>query len=334
VYVARPVRICLDTAILLDRADGKWSPELVERFDDAVIRSAAYVVITVSHLWDIHASASPAGRERAIAAIEKMPNLRGVVVSPPQVEDPRIDAAMTGQSVEEVAPDIALGEVPDLAEVVAETAPGFFALAGAGAGMAEGGNISRQASGPEGDEAVVAEFFRRLVSGESVTDFLKTLNMNDESMRAAIAQLATLEPMAEQWRPVVQKELDRVGGDPRTLVRVLRKTRGSPADVGWSSTEKGEQRWYETARRYGPGMYVSRRLSKIRASNPRRNIKPSDLADVDLVTYLPYMDFATVDKENHAAVQQVLGELLPPATVRLYRNGDFAELVDAVEACL
>jgi hypothetical protein len=335
--VARQPRIYLDTAILLDRADGKLPKELVDRFDAAVRRCDAQTVITVSHLWDIHASANAEARERAIATIERMPNLRGVVVEPARNEEPRVDAAMSNLQVEDAAPDIVLGEVPDLKAVVADGEDGFFALASAGAGMAEGRNISRRAptsrrsASWDGTEAIIVDFIRRFVDGENPSDIVNRYSLDDEAAKSTAAFLDTLRPIEEKGRRILREALAHEGGDAANLVRVLRRTRGSPAHMGWSSTEKGEHRWYEAAKLYGPGIYVSRKLSKLRASDPARNMKSSDLADGDHVTHLPYMDFATVDKENYAAVDRLLRELIPPSSVKLYRNGDFRVLVEDLE---
>jgi hypothetical protein len=335
--VARPPRIYLDTAILLDRADGKLPTELVDRFDAAVRRSDAQTVITVSHLWDIHASANAEARHRTIASIERMPNLRGVVVEPARIEGPRIDAAMSHLPIEDPAPDIVLGEMPDLKAVVADGENGFFALASAGAGMAEGRNISRRAPTSPGSatskdtEAIMVDFIRRFVEGESPNDIAKSYSFGGEAAKSTAAFLDALRPIEEKGRRILREALAHEGGDAANLVKVLLRTRGSPAHMGWSSTEKGEHRWYEAAKRYGPGMYVSRRLSKLRASDPARNMKSSDLADGDHVTHLPYMDLATVDNENHGAVDRLLRELIPPSSVKLYRNGEFRSLVEDLE---
>jgi hypothetical protein len=330
--MTKPLRLYLDTAILIDRADGRIDPELARRLDSAVLRKHAQVVVSVAHFWDIHASLSDVDRARAVATIGELPNLRRVVVPPSKIEAPRIESAMRGEPFDSETPDIVLGLVEDLPGIIQETRNGFVALAQMGSGMAEAGNTARVASSGGRASPTAEEFFRRLIGGESPIELLKTIGLDEARVRELVSQVSNLGPLMSVATEAVRKEIATVDGDPTILFRELKRRRGSPASLSWSSVRGGDQRWLDTAKRYGHGLYLSKRLSQMRAGDPQRQIKKSDLADLDHAVYLPYMDLATVDRENYGAIQGALQEVQPSRPVRVFKNGRLGDLLDALEA--
>lgn len=328
----RPVRVYLDTGNILDRADGRIDPALLRRLDETVSRLDAHTVVSLAHFWDVNASESESDRARAIATISSLKNLRGVVVTPSQIETPRLDAAMRGLRVEAEEIDIKVEPIHDLAAVLADRRPQFEILAKVGAGMASAENIARPSGRPKPKNPATDALFERLVNGEKLSDLVKGMGLGQEQLKAFEPFLPLLDATLPMGMPRLRAGMMSEGGAPNTYARTMRRTGGSPASIQWSSVRGGEDSLRDAARRYAPGAYLSARLSQDRASNFKRQSDQSDQADLAHIAYLPYMDFATVDRANHGLINQSLGELQPRPGVRLFRNSQLSDLVEALEA--
>ncbi len=138
----------------------------------------------------------------------------------------------------------------------------------------------------------------------------------------------------------LQTAISEHGGDNTHLAKFLvRHSQRRPVSLGVVALPGGEGAWLALAPQIAPGLYLRTMLEQAKEGDRKRMPHPSDLADATHVEHVPYVDAATVDKDNYARMQQLLKA---PRTIELrdarwpragvaFPNGRLDKLMELIE---
>jgi hypothetical protein len=314
IIVSEWPRLYLDTGDLLAIADGKADAEIVERLIASCGERGVLLVVSRAHFQDV-AAVDQATRDRFSSVLERF-RWRTVVMKGPEdleaVATERIDIGL------ELAPNIR--ELND----ASVTAAGMQRLRAFQQDIFEAFDASQQVrvrasrspslrakalgvmclvslvhGSPQGDLATIFEIHRR-EHGFDVEDWEQA------------AVVAEIEPMAEVLASVL--EMPDLPEDWRLLALLHLK----------ASVNGG----FETST---PGQSLATRLTGGFVRNVGRRPQRSDVVDMAHVSHLPYVDVATCDRAAFAVINQHLRRVNCPRQVKLFRNGLWSEVLEAVE---
>lgn len=133
----------------------------------------------------------------------------------------------------------------------------------------------------------------------------------------------------------MMNDMKRLGGTDDTWLRTVRRASKVPtAAMAWAAVPGGDAKWHEHAPREAPGLYLQNvapfRRIRDRAARPR----DSDWADDQHLSFLPYVDIATVDGAVHSRISPTLDIIRKKDGFRrlgrILKNGDRDALAAAL----
>lgn len=305
-------RLYLDTAELLDIADGTVGQQVLSGLIEEMALRRVILLLSVEHLQDALPRRSADAASRLADVVERFP-YRAVVLQEPHEIEPWTDD--TG--------DIAIAMVGNIREIVTApaAAPVLARLTFAQDRLhaaTHGAQQTRVATVLPRDTGTLAlDCLVRLVRGRhglTADDVMAAYeherqdSLDAQTRSAVVAQLA---PWADLLR-----ELDRVFElTPERRLEIL---------VGMRDTLDSQ------IHSKSPGLFLAARLATCLAANVARRVLRSDSVDAMHVRYFPYVDVATCDRQVYGCIERHLQAVRGPRRLVLCRNGRLSEVLGAL----
>jgi hypothetical protein len=306
-------RLYLDTGDIIDIADDRVDPVLVENLTSASYERGVILVVSIAHFQDILQVDQPS-RDRISTALERF-RLRAFVMQGP----PEVEFAAGG------AVDIDLNIAGNIRELndASKSASSLRTL---------------QAAQDSLHRAFVGYQQARARQPRQVSTQAANLGMQVliSLVRGWLAEDA--ETVLEYWRLQDGLELDDWERDAlleqiRPFAKLLSEIQRMPdLPESWRTVVLDALRASvnHSSETPTPGHYVSGQLNGANMMNITRGPKASDILDVSHVAHLPYVDIATCDRAAFAAVSRRLRRIRCPRTVQLFRNRHLSDVLEAV----
>lgn len=345
--IAKAPRLYLDTALLIDLANGTWEPRYVDRLFGSVRDTGAVLVFGPGHMLDLHRGSDRATRARVFSLIDRFPAVATIKRAPLREDQRRLDAIAGRPEGEErrdwTPADLVLEEcvrpiLQDLERGGYEESAWMETSAQAEGLSVAGTGFRTLVGSGKLDPAALSVFetvFAMEVRGEDgvshlmgrLPAFVRELpEVQESEARLRRLHLAASPFLATVLRPLIEQ----LEGTPEQFSRRSRpETSGIP--VGWLAIPNGETRWLSEASRFAPGLFLRAMLIQHRNHDRNRPPKPSDNADEQHVAVVPYMDVVTTDREVFSIVRRFLGKAKTVRRARMFRNGDRAGLLGEIE---
>lgn len=302
------IRLYLDTAVILDIADGTLPRAEIEALHAAMVEHSAGLVLSLGHLWDLRSGrgVDRATEQRWCNAIEGFSSVWMVRSSPLKLEEEALLLAEqqrpTGRDAPMPADLLSLAPV-DSAEDLLRSLPWQI------------GPVLRMA----GPMMAVAETLSRRADSKSTRQLLFGLEKFPRTARA-------LDWMTRHT----------LGLPIETFVRQMNKKNAvglSSAPVRAITFRGGFEAWLAVAREVAPGQYLHVMLTRRKQQDLKRVPLGSDLADgYSHAAVLPYVDTATVDATNFAVLDIEAKKARCPRLLRLLKNPGQKSLAPIVAA--
>lgn len=337
------MRLYLDTGALALIADGDASPPGIQRLLDSVRRNGAVLLISVGHLIDIARSGDEPTQARMAAAIDAFPFKAAVIRRPQDHERAGHEAALAGDT-SVVAPDprsLPLRPFASWADFLRQEGIGpeqLRQMAEPFSMFGQAKNLSFEARSGQAEPAemktMMPDILSAMVQASSPEDLIERLAHIFPDPSVVQAQTAALWPLLEasrvQLAPVAAEKGVSVDD---LLLKLWKRPEALGADMAGIGVKGGYDRWMEVARNVAPGTWLSALLVQTNESNRRRRPGMGDPPDHEHVAHLPYVEAATVDVHNYAAMNTAVRRR-PGLSVRLLKNPtrDFAEVVEAMDS--
>jgi hypothetical protein len=305
-------RLYLDTAELLRIGDGRCARDEVDRLVAAMNERFVILVVSIEHLQDAIPRASADTAERLADTLERFRLRAFPVRSPSDVEpwqaeqgDILLRPMNAVRSV--LANDSNRSTIAHLASVqdLAHLANQVYQSARV---ASEGSLLSRK------DHEVFLGCLVSLARGTSV-DIDDTIDFWEEDLSHKLSA-ETRSQVRAHLVPVLilAAAIVRAKVDPDQLLREM--------TVGWDTNA-----WERS-----PGRYLTAQLASCRIRNFGRAPQVGDHLDGLHVSYIPYVDVATCDRQTFGCISSHLDKISVPRKAKLIRNGKLSEVIDAIEA--
>jgi hypothetical protein len=309
-------RLYLDTAELLDMADGRTDAGVVSALIREMERSSTLLVVSVEHAQDIMHGAAADTYERFLCALERFPN-RAVVTTAPHDIEPWEDKA------EDIVVELAdnTREIfshprarPFVKELVQEHAALFDVTVETKVNEAAVGSLSRSARG------LLLRCLVTLVRGWRGTDVATILAMWEGREPPSLSEdeRNSLLLLLAPWAELLAEFERRHHPSAAMRERMLDYFRNSFDDA---------------SHEYSPGMFLGGRLVRCLRRNTGRNPLRSDSVDGMHAQYFPYVDVATCDRQVFACLSKHVRDLRWPRALHLFRNGQLADVIALLATC-
>lgn len=306
-------RLYLDTGDILDIADGKTDPALVDTLISVMAERGVILVLSRSHFQDL-LRLDEASRSRVSTALERFRFLALVLDGPENTELGPVKKSDIGIQLASNIRDILGASV---------SAPQMQLLSHFQSRMhAVNAQIQRAreleprllsnsatdlmvrtfitlARGWRGNDAGSILSFWEHEEGQELRDWERSLI------------LAHLEPLGELLREVGEQ----FGFDEAQREHLLNAFKAT-----FDSSKQGGT----------PGQYLAGRLSGAQVRNLTRKPKLSDTVDKLHAMHFPYVDVATCDRSTFADAAKYLTTVSGPRSVRLFRNSQLRDVLDAL----
>lgn len=314
IIVSEWPRLYLDTGDLLAIADGKADADVVDRLIATCGERGVLLVVSRAHFQDV-AAVDQATRDRVSDVLERFRWRTVVMQGPEDLEALATEAVDIGLAL---APNIrdlndhsvtAVSMQRQLAfqqEVFEAFAASQQARVRAGRSPSQRAKtlgvmclISLVHGSPQGDLATIFEIHKREHGFDVEAWEQEAILAEIEPMAKFLASVQDMPDLPEDWRLLALLHL-KAGANTR----------------------------FETL---APGQYLSTRLNGGFVQNVGRRPLKSDVVDIAHVSHLPYVDVATCDRAAFAMINQHLSRVSCPRQVKLFRNGSWSEVLEAVE---
>ena len=305
-------RLYLDTADLLDIADGRASSTTVQDLFCTIAEKRWLVLFTVEHLVDVAAMGSADGGAQLGGIAEQFP-WRVIATKDPTDIEPWTESST----------DIELAFAPNIRELYAHPATGPV--------------VSRFTRLQ--DHARLAEEAARSVAAPGPRE---ARSAREIELRAAAMDALVRDCIPENVEKLVgdlNRDLERPLGK-RTLGRV--STRMREFALAWEQLDPLVQEdevgrdavwdWmiFSGDAQRAPGTNLAMRFFEERRKDSRRRPTRSDLIDGMHSFYFPYVDLATCDRYSHSILSRLISNTKGPRAPRLIRTGRLDEVVAAL----
>jgi hypothetical protein len=302
-------RLYLDTADLLDIADGKSDAAVVEELRHTIAARRIIVVFTTEHLIDMAAKGlREAGRELGTLA-ERFP-WRCVAAKEPTDIEP----------CEHAGSDITLQFAPNALELF--THPAASPVIGRFTALQDRAHAAGQAVQAIGGtkEPPLPKEAAKLYVQCSVTLIRGWLGNGIEDILNFWIQRDSLDLSAGA--------LQRVRTRLRTFSAAWAELREQIDEDGRGALLQGMAASQDPAR--SPGTHLATCLAAARTRDGRRKPLRSDVVDSMHAFYFPYVDVATCDRFTHATLEKTLPTVGGSRLPRLIRTGSLPDVVAAL----
>lgn len=315
--------VALDSGVLIDIADGTRPADDVNDIHDAMRDVGALLLVVPPHLSDLWPSTDTATRSRWQSAINAFPRKAVTLVLPAAAEKAALDAALAGCHLPPQEPDLIIEEVvifrlEDLVD--GETDRLLTTQGGFASRSAEAQQVGHDAARADGhdqrtnvDNEFVAKVVEDLLAGRDLASMLAPHALVPDDFQLLAANLPQLVS-------VLRSQIERHGGDARRAARALALGK-SVSDLSWAATKGGHERWLALAPDIAPGEYLAYELRRRRDADHTRKSRASDLADLEHVKVVPYVDLATLDRENWAVIEELVKKVRRRRQAHVVPNG-------------
>jgi hypothetical protein len=334
-------RLYLDTAFIADMADGASAPKVVARLRRALVGSNTVIVVSHAHLIDIARAEDPLTRARVVAFLDTFDCMVAPVIAPRDLEAAALDAVRTAAINELSADDMTFRPLTSVSNDLLAMSDDMHAYETVGGFMAQIADAERAAqAGPrldgqisKAERRMLASMIRRVLGGEPIERLVGELEESsgvqlDPEMRALLVQV--VGPQMAASLPAFMKSLGEAGGTVEQFAKTAVRPGGARSDLTYAGIKGGEERWTAIAPRVAPGTYLASQLRALRRGNLTREIKDSDGADLEHVTFLPYVDLATSDADNVARLSKHLQVARMRPGFALFPNGRVDDVLAAI----
>lgn len=306
-------RVYLDSAILLDIADGRLDRGLLSRLLAAMTKRPKWLVVSRDHMQDVMSRTDAGNRDRFAAAVEQFP-FRAVVHKEPHEIEPWTDGPR----------DIELRPVAAFRELLQEpaAAPYLAKLATAqeqlhvASSSAQAVRRTDPPLSPKGNK-FVTRCLVTLARGWMGTDVPGILAMWEAEAEESLsdAERSSIISMLTPWAGLLSDYEREYSPSAEDRDKLLQNFRDSFDDA---------------SREHSPGMFLARRLSGCWHRNVHRKPRRSDSVDGMHASYFPYVDVATCDASAFSCLAPHIGAVSGIRRPILLKNGDLTALVEAV----
>jgi hypothetical protein len=305
-------RLYLDTGDLLRIADGAVDRDLVAELLARITDRRVILLVSVEHIQDALPRADCGAASRMADALELFPFRAVVLTEPHQIEPWQV-----------VASDITIGIAGNIREILNSPAavPVLRTLSTAQDHLHTASSSSqttrRAAQLPPAVGKIVLQCLVALVGGRDgsepdqvVAAFERELGaLLDASVRTDV--IAQLVP----WAALLTQVAGIMDLTPERRLEILSRMRDT-VDLD--------------AYIHSPGLYLAARLATCLSRNITRAVLKSDSVDGMHVMYFPYVDIATCDRQVYSCIVQHLPVANGSRAVRLFQNGRFREVIEAI----
>lgn len=303
----------LDSAILLDIADGRFDSGLWSRLLSSMTTRPKWLVVSRDHMQDVMSRTNDGNRDRFAAAVEQFP-FRAVVYREPHEIEPWPSGPR----------DIQLRPVEAFRELLQEpaAAPHLAKLAAA-QDQVHGASSSAQVArwtnpplSPKGSELVIGCLVT-LQRGWMGTDVSAIVAMweSGASDRLSNIERQSIIDILTPWANLLADYEREYSPSVEDRENILRGFRDSFDD---------------TSREHSPGMFLARRLTGCWQRNVARKPRRSDSVDGMHASYFPYVDIATCDASAFSCLVPCIDTVRGIRRPIVLKNGDLTALVEAI----
>jgi hypothetical protein len=300
-----PIRVYLDTGVLADAADRTAPWDDLEPLLSAMSDTDAVLVVSLGHVIDLHRARDTVTREKMLEVVGQFERVMGVgkdilaaeraaVREGAEWEPGTVPPSLTLMPLEDPQRELVSAIAQDAANVV---------------GMAHAADLSgRSAQGAPSKETntLFERALRAVASGEAISVgdlYGPAANALPREIRAQMEK--SLAQLAPQFAKLRQKS-QALGERGVTAAEFARQLAKRPAatefDFDWFDVRGKHEAWLANARQHAPGNYLVWILRR-HQEQARRQLDPGDRADRIHAAILPYVDVATLDRENHAVIE-------------------------------
>lgn len=181
--------------------------------------------------------------------------------------------------------------------------------------------------------------FAMLREAETIDDaieWMRTRGVTDEGALSAMRQ--NLGPVWGAMKPLVAQHLEQFAASGKPVGTWSRLANNAPEMTLLEDlplvTKGGLEAVKRHAQQVAPGVALRVALAAAKGRDVSRAPRESDLADTFHIPNVPYVDVATVDNANYAAIMPTLAKCSTPRPVKLLRNPgrDLGPVLDAVRS--
>lgn len=300
------IRVYLDHAILADAADGTPPWDDLDALLGTMQEHSAVLVISLGHIIDLHRADDPATKEATVGVVERFDRVVGVA------EDVLIDERAAHRSSDEGAiwplTDLHLVDVQDPRRELLDTPGGEHV-----ARVVEKAHAANEAARAAGGatkhaQALFERAIRALASGRDELNlrdlFGNEVDAMPEDTRAQVeSYLAQVAPILGQIGAKFASVVEQRDIRSSTFAKQLAKRpEAAEFEWDWFDVRGKHEAWLERVRERAPGNYLAWLLRRHQGQRGRQ-LDEGDRADRLHASVLPYVDIATLDRENHGVVK-------------------------------